>query len=247
MKEGGACTLCSSMPHRGVSSKKDWAAPRTEPVSDIPFSPYNTVNTGDRVKCSNCGCWKKEGGDCSLCGSLRLRTSTKRKDWSAPRTAPVSDIPFSPYNTVNTGDRVKCSGCGCWMKEGGECSLCGSFRQRLPPKKKDWSAPRTAQVSDVPFSPYNKVNTGDRVKCGNCGCWMKEGGECSLCSSFQRRALPKKKDWSAPRTEPVSDIPFSPYNIVNTGDRVKCSSCGCWMKEGGQCSLCDSLRRSLRR
>ncbi|KAJ9442792.1 hypothetical protein DIPPA_24048 [Diplonema papillatum] len=87
-----------------------------------------------------------------------------------------------------------------------------------------------------------------KVKCTSCGMWAPKGGACTFCKQpppgTQRSSLPSR-DAKAPKEKvTVSDNALThTHRDTEKYDhskqtKVKCTSCGCWAKKGGNCTLC---------
>jgi len=184
--------------------------------------------------------------------------------YSMPSNHPTSynhshrdTVPYDASRQV----KVKCGYCGCWVRKGGICSLCGTpqggalaferpetLSVQSPPQQKN--GPRRS--TSAGRLKHNSVTaTGGGIQGGPL--YMSPAPR-SAASTTQRSIprsgygrdstaspQPPQRSWThktALNHKHRDELPYDP----SLQTKVKCRNCGCWAPKCGRCGLCGTVQ-----
>eukprot|EP00462_Mataza_sp_D1_P000598 CAMPEP_0175091998 /NCGR_PEP_ID=MMETSP0086_2-20121207/2218_1 /TAXON_ID=136419 /ORGANISM="Unknown Unknown, Strain D1" /LENGTH=272 /DNA_ID=CAMNT_0016364811 /DNA_START=59 /DNA_END=874 /DNA_ORIENTATION=- len=228
----GICTLCAKNHKRRARQLRD----PNKPNVYIPpvLSDLEHEEKTRRIKCENCGAWRKQGSECGHCTRFRSKAGIRRR--ASSHNIPNVYQPPEAIDVAKTerGKRVKCIECGSWRFEGSACKLCTRVSARRPVKNHDSPGVYVPPVA-TDMATHDLLNQRKpRVKCGRCGSWEKNG-VCVLC---------KKRDVIIARERASVNTMYVPPKAIDMkeldGDRqrVKCENCGIWRRVNAECRRC---------
>lgn len=227
----GVCTHCKKLSNLRSNLEKDPSKPN---VYQPPKLDDVALTDKAKVKCEKCGAWKKVAGDCSHCSRFLNIAGIKRRNSNHGKPNVYIPPNLADVATTDRSKREKCVDCGSWKTVNVNCSLCSRIQKNRPtldPNSPGVYVP--VPLKDVKEEDQMNAKSA-RKKCGNCGCYEKNG-ICAHCARREKVILAQQKEehtyYSA---KPAVDM------RVRDGAkmRVKCDDCGVWKPTGGECKRC---------
>lgn len=150
--------------------------------------------------------------------------------------------------------KIKCTSCGCWATRGGKCYHCGARVEAAPPGSRSASEAISRSPSHIGTTRQHRSfreeaagKTQEKIKCTSCGRWAPRGGQCYHCKARSSSSPPSSRSaaegiarspTSPTRPTPPMNHVFREESSKTRQVKIKCTSCGCWAKRGGNCYFC---------
>jgi len=176
------------------------------------------------------------------------------KTWRSRHRAGCIESSFRDEAPKEPQVKIKCTSCGCWCRRGGQCYHCGARGPSAPPHSRAAAESMSRSPSHIGTTRHQsfREEAADKphtkIRCASCGCWATRGESCYYCKTRASSSPPNSpaaaESLSRSSTRSPSGVPlnhsFRDVSAKKPQVKIRCTSCGCWAKRGGNCYFCKT-------